>query len=336
MLRRLLCVFRIMLPVWLCWCAGPGVNHAYAQEPVRLVLQWEHQAQFAGYYMAQEQGFYAAAGLEVEIVPGGAHMDALQEVQQGKAEFCTAMLATVLASEPARNNLVLLSQVLNRSNLTLVAWKHGCSGNCLIQQPQDLQGRSISLWEAFSPAYKSFLRRYGVKADIIPQYYTLALFLRHGVDACCAMRYNEYQILQQSGVRDDEISVFDFYALGMDLPEDGLYAGARLWREHPDLCERFARASMQGWEFARLHPEQTLDVVMRRVRAAKLPVNRAHMSWMLKVMLESIFPAAAADWQVGKLAPASYANAVSILGLEQSAPEYPDFVTIGARHAADQ
>lgn len=304
--------------------------------PVRMVLQWEHQAQFAGYYMALEQGFYAAAGLDVEIIPGGAHIDPLEMVREGEAEFCTAMLSSVLAAPREAEPLVLMRQILNRSNLTLVAWKHGHDGKGSIETPQDLNATRISIWEAFSPAYMTFLRRYAVNADIVPQYYSLSLFQRRGVDACCAMRYNEYHLLHQSGIDAAELTLFDFHTLGIDLPEDGIYTRSFFYMDHPQMCDAFARASMQGWRYTRAHPEEALNLVMRYVERARLPLNRAHMEWMLETVLEAVFPDEGQEWEPGVLRRERFKNALNIMGLEAHAPEYHEFVTPGARHALDQ
>lgn len=321
-------------------CADTSTGKMTELVPVRLVLQWEHQAQFGGYYMALEQGYYADAGLDVSIISGGAHVNTLQMVRSGEAEFCTDMLASVLTTQSGPDQesatpLVLLRQVLNRSNLTLVAWKDGRNGDTPIQQPSDLNGAIITMWDGYRSAYLHFFQRYGVNATIIPQYYSQELFLRRGADACCAMRYNEYDALQQSGVRLDQVHVFDFHDLGIGAPEDGIYTRQDFWQQQPQQCEAFARASMQGWEYALKNPQQTLDVVMGHVRQAQLPVNRAHMAWMLDSMLESIFPEGRADWQVGILSETSYRNVLTMLGLETSAPAYVDFVTYGAQHAVD-
>jgi len=195
-----------------------------AAEPVRLVLQWQHQSQFAGYYMALEKGFYRAENLDVTLIPGGAHVDPLRMIRDGQADFCTTMLSSVLGRHD-RNEFVLLQQVLNRSNLTLVAWKKGRHGIDSIAAPSDLDQRRITLWDGFRPPYEAFFRRYGIDPVIIPQYYSFSLFLHRGADACCAMRYNEYHSLIQHGLRDEELTVFDFHELGVDL--------ACLAREHP-------------------------------------------------------------------------------------------------------
>jgi len=319
--------------LWALLCTSGAV--AAELIPLRLVLQWEHQSQFAGYYLALERGYYAAEGLDVEIIAGGPHVDSQQMIISGDAEFATTMLSAALATEEGGRNLVLLRQLINRSNLMLVAWKHGRNGDTLIEKPGDLEGTVITMWEGFRPAYLSFLRYYEVNARILPQYYSLSLFLHRGADASCAMRYNEYQVLQQSGVNRDEITVFDFHRLGIDLPEDGIYTSRSFWLKHSEQAEAFARASMRGWEYAHQHPDEALDLVMDYVKKAMLPVNRAHMKWMLDRVLDSIFPAIQGDWEAGKLSANSYQQSLIILQPDWGVPAYDDFVTPGARHAVD-
>ena len=318
---------------WLLWCS----SSAFATEliTVRLVLQWEHQAQFAGYYLALEQGYYAEEGLDVEILAGGPHVDPLRMVNSGTAEFATTMLSSALATEENGSNLVLLRQLINRSNLMLIAWKDGRHGTTPIRQPADLNGTTITLWEGFRPAYLQFLHRYEVDARILPQYYNLSLFLHRGADASCAMRYNEYHVLHQSGIDAAELTVFDFHQLGINLPEDGIYTRRSFWQEQPETAEAFARASMRGWEHAHRHPDEALDLVMTYVQTAKLPVNRTHMHWMLDTVLDSIFPAKQGEWVTGKLSPDSYQQAVRILQPDWEPLPYRDFITPGARHAID-
>lgn len=322
----------ILLPATLFW-ATP----LQAAQPLRLVLQWEHQAQFAGYYVAQELGYYAEEGLQVEIVPGGPAIDAPTLVENGEADFCSAMLAPVLARQAetavdAERRLVLLLQLINRSTLTLVAWKNGADGHSPIHSIADLDGRRVSLWPAFATAYHQFFARQGVRPQVVPQHYSLSLFLRRGVDACSAMLYNEYHSLLQQGVNREELSLFDFHALGFYLPEDGLYCRRGFYQQQPQRCAAFARASLRGWQTARQQPQLALDLVMRQVEAANLPVNRAHMAWMLQQVLQAIFAPEDQAWPTGRLRPEDYTGAGTLLGLSGRLPSYDDFVTPEARH----
>lgn len=307
-----------------------------AAAPLRMVLQWEHQAQFAGYYMALEKDFYAEEQLDVRLVAGGPDVDPLQMVRSGQAEFCSAMLASALSStRPESDDLVLVQQLVNRSNQALVAWKHGRQGDALIESPGDLDHKPVTLWEGFRAPARILFERYQITPEIIPQYSSFSLFLRRGADACSAMFYNEVHSIKQLNIGDDQLSIFDFQALGIDLPEDGIYARRQFCRDRSGVCAAFGRASIKGWQYARQHEQETLDVVMRYVESDNLATNRAHMAWMLRVMLESIFPASDSGWRLGQLSSKGYSRALSILGLAASAPAYSDFVARGAQLGVD-
>ena len=267
---------------------------------VKMVLQWEHQAQFAGFYMAQEMGFYAGEQLEVELISGGADVDPLKMVLAGEADFASAMLATALV-RPEVGELTLITQLLNRSCMSLVAWKNGRNGDTRIETPTDLTGKIVTIWDGFQTPYLHFFKKYAIEPQLLPQYYTFSLFLNRGSDACSAMFYNEYHTLKQLGISDDELTVFNLYELGIDLPEDGIYCRREFYRQQPEVCASFSQATLRGWHYAKKHPEKTLDVVMRYVRESRLPINRQHMSWMLKTVLESIYPLNTTDWTPGKL-----------------------------------
>lgn len=310
-----------------------------ALTPVSLVLLWQHQAQFAGYYMALEQGFYRREGLDVKIRRGGPDVRPADELAECRADFCVAMLATAMEKRAAGRPLVLLSQIVNRSNFALVAWKHPTSApTTTIRQLSDLNGRAVSIWEAdLRLPYLACFDTQGVQPEILPQYYTLSLFFQHGVDACAVMRYNEYHRLMQHGVRPDDVTIFNLWEHGVVLPEDGLYALERTWRENPERCRAFVRASLDGWRYARQNPERTLDVVMRYVEADNLPTNRPHMRWMLREILRSIFPEKGDPWQFGQLSPGAYTEALHLLqrrSILPSTPAFEDLVIPEARHVA--
>jgi ABC-type nitrate/sulfonate/bicarbonate transport system substrate-binding protein len=81
---------------------------------VALQLNWKHQFQFAGHYMALEKGFYTQAGLGVEIREGGPSIDAAEDIEDRKVDFgvCTS---SVLLAEPSRTKLVVLGVIFQHS-----------------------------------------------------------------------------------------------------------------------------------------------------------------------------------------------------------------------------
>jgi NitT/TauT family transport system substrate-binding protein len=161
-----------------------------------------------------------------------------------------------------------------------------------------------------------------------PQYFSVNLFLRHGVDACSAMWYNEYHTILQCGIDPDELTVFKLWEHGSDFPEDGIYCLEQTAVNDPALCRDIAEASLEGWVYAKDHFEEALDIVMKYIDAGHVPTNRAHMKWMLRVMLDSIFPGAGDKGQFGVLSRERYDNSARLLmeqKLIKSAPAFEKF-----------
>ena len=302
-----------------------------APKPVSIVLHWDHQAQFAGYYLALDQGLYAKEGLDVTIIRGGPNVRPIDYLNEGRAQFCTTMLSTALERHEEGVPLVLLAQIVNRSNFVIVAWKKpdGPDGP-EITKPMDLGGRKVTIWEQdFRMPFQTFFEVQKVDPIILPQYYSLSLFMNHGVDACSAMRYNEYHWLLQHGIKEEDLTIFPLSEYGVPLPEDGIYALESTWAADPETCRAFARASLAGWKYAKAHPNEALDAVMQRVEEAQLPTNRPHMRWMLNEILASTFPEGSGGWIFGELSPNAYRQACGMLkrrGAINNSPEYSIFV----------
>jgi NitT/TauT family transport system substrate-binding protein len=295
-----------------------------AARPLRLMLLWRSQSQFAGYYLAKDKGIYSRRGLEVEILRGGPDRNPLEALQKGEVDISVLWLATALSAADRGVPITHLAQVFGGSNLEIVAWKE--KG---LNRLQDLDGRRVSLWgEPFRPAFTALFKSQGVSPVVVPQHYTVNLFLRRGVDACSVMHYNEYHMLFQAGVDESELARFPLKD-HVEFPEDGLYCLRSTREARPDDCRAFVEATMEGWKYAADHPKEALDSVMVRVDAAKLPTNRTHMQWMLKTVLESVFPSSKEGWTPGVLSRESYAAAVRSLkdlGVIKGAPAYEEFV----------
>jgi NitT/TauT family transport system substrate-binding protein len=268
--------------------SGAGVR---AQESsattLRLLPLWVPQAQFAGYYLAKEKGFYARRGLEVDILRGGPDHEPVRALEDGKADIVVLWLVSALSAMDRGVPLAHLAQVFRTSHLEIIAWRDRG-----VARVDDLHGRRISVWgDPFRPAFAAFFKSRKLEPVIVPQHATVNLFLQHGVDACSVMDYNEYHSIYLAGVDEAELVRFPLKAHGIDFPEDGLYCLRRLREARPEAVKALVEGTAEGWKHAADQPEEALDVVMQRVREANLPTNRTHMRWMLRVVLESIFPA---------------------------------------------
>lgn len=289
--------------------------------PVKLILQWSPQSQFAGYYMALEKGIYQKYGLNVEIIPGGPDRNPKDYLSNGQADFATMFLTDALIQRDKDTPLVNLGQVVTQSNQVLIAWKE--QG---INQVPDLDSRRISIWEGgFRTAFLNLFQAKGISPSVIPQYYSVNLFLNKGVDACSAMYYNEYHMIYQAGIDQEELETFFVKDYGFGFPEDGIYCLEKTFQANPDICRAFTKATLEGWRYAAEHPDETLDIVMKYVQKAYVPTNQPHMKWMLEKILPSIVPVEDSNWRMGHLSRDSYENTAQSMKLHGSIKSYPAY-----------
>ena len=252
---------------------------------VRLALQWYPQTQFAGFYMAKEKGFYAENGLNVEILHGDADSDSIDRVISGQAEFGTTFLSTAMERWSKGAPLVNIAQIVQRSALMLVARKD--SG---IKTISDLEGARIGTWgNTFQLQPESLFLRENLDVTFVRQSPSFELFMRGGLDATLAMWYNEYHRLIAYGLNPDEMTTFFFSDLNLNQPEDGIYCLESTLKNSPDTAAALIRASVQGWEYAFAHPEETVETLLEIMKGQKVRANKAHQTWMLERMHDIIY-----------------------------------------------
>lgn len=297
--------------------AGAELKHA------RFIPQWVPQAQFAGYYVAKANGLYAKYGIDLEIITGGPGRQSADYLTSGRAEFASVWLPAAITMRSEGVPLVNIAQIMQRSALMLVTKKS--SG---ITSPQDMNGRRVGLWDPmFQVQPRAFFNKFGISVEIVPQSYTVNLFLRDGVDVASAMWYNEYHTIINAGIDPDELVSFFFYDYGLNFPEDGLYVLERTYNRDPALCEAFVRASIEGWRLAFEKPGQALDIVMTNLKKANVPATLVHQRWMLARMKNLILPSDH-PYPMGHLAPSDYqrvAEGLRQTRMIQTAPLFTDF-----------
>jgi len=151
--------------------------------------------------------------------------------------------------------------------------------------------------------------------------------LRGGVDVCSAMWYNEYHLILNSGFDADALTTFLMSDHGFNFPEDGIYCLEKTFRRDPQLCHRFVKASIEGWQYAFRHPEEALSIVMKWAQEGNAGTNRVHQKWMLDRMKDIILYPNEKD-SLGVLSGEDYKRVTREYarnGLIQRVPSFSEF-----------
>ena len=287
------------------------------------IPQWSPQAQFAGYYVGYEKGIYKKHGIDLTILQGGPDRSPVDFLEKRKADFSSMWLSTAIQRRSSGLKLIHIAQIMQRSALMLVAKK-----SSHIKTPQDIDGKKVGLWGAdFQIQPKAFFKKYNLHVNVIPQSFSVNLFLRGGVDVASAMWYNEYHTIINSGLNPDELTSFFFHEHGMNFPEDGLYILEEIFKRDPTLVCAFLKGSVEGWLYAFSHPDEALEIVLTYISRAKIPANRIHQRWMLERMRDLISPPGHRG-PIGILQPSDYqriADELKESGLIKKTPDYHSF-----------
>ena len=250
----------------------------YAQDKLVFTPQWSAQAQFAGYYVAQEKGFYKQAGIDVEIVHPSVTQSAMSRIRNNESHATTLQL--VQAMDIIDNGIPLVNILQTSMNNALVI------ASRRNKNPLTQKGAKVGIWNAgFGQIAICMSIKEGLDYQWIPYASNINLFVSGAIDATLAMSYNEYYQLVQAGFIPTKNNVYRFCDHGYNVQEDGVYMSRDYYMKHREQAHRFAAASRKGWEWAAAHPEETLDIVMRYVRKEHIATNRVLQQLMLEDIL---------------------------------------------------
>jgi len=246
--------------------AGFGAQ-AQAADALTLQLKWVTQAQFAGYYVAKEKGFYDEAGLDVTIKAGGPDINPSQVIAGGGADVVLDWMPSALATREKGVPLVNIAQPFQKSGMMLT-----CRKETGITKPEDFKGKTLGVWFAGNEyPFLSWMSTLGLStaggADgvtVLKQGFNVDPLLQKQADCISTMTYNEYWQVIDAGLPAEELVVFPYEDQGVATLEDGIYTLEKNLQDPAmvDKLARFVKASMKGWDWAVANPDEAAMIVL--------------------------------------------------------------------------
>jgi diguanylate cyclase (GGDEF)-like protein len=251
--KKLLPMLSLMLVCWFLLVPSTSI----AQDKVVLQLKWKHAFQFAGYYAAQELGYYKDAGLDVDIRAAYPGIDPVEEVVKGRAQYGVGNTTLLLARQDGKP-VVVLSVIFQHSSAVLIT-----KGNGQITSVNDLVGKRVMI-EPNSSELFIYLQKSGISPEqiqIIDHSYQVNDLIQGDIDALSAYSSYEPYFLNQKGFN---FKKFTPRGAGIDFYGDNLFTTEDEIKSHPERVEAFRTASMRGWAYAMEHIDEIIDLILKK------------------------------------------------------------------------
>lgn len=291
-----------------------------AADKVNLQLKWVTQAQFMGYYVALEKGFYKDQNLDVTVSPGGPDISPPQVIVGGGADVIIDWMPSALASREKGVPLVNISQTFKSSGMMLT-----CRKDSGIAKPTDFKGKTLGVW-FFGNEYPflSWMDKLGLSTTggdngvtVLKQGFNVDPILQKQADCISTMTYNEYWQIIDAGLNAKNLITYKYEDQGVATLEDGLYVLESKLNDPKfvNKMARFLKASIQGWEYAMKNQAEAVEILLEHDdTGAQTESHQIRMAGEIAKLIEG------SAQGIGYLDQADYERTVNILLKGASTP----------------
>ncbi|MAY42246.1 MAG: PAS domain S-box protein [Oceanospirillaceae bacterium] len=253
-----------------------------SKENVTLQLKWKHQFQFAGFYAAQKEGYFAEEGLDVTINPVNMKQSTSESVLKGEAQYGISDSSIVL-SRLKGSPLVILAAIFQHSPLVLITPKSSD-----ILNPLELKGKRVMYQRNIDDAViLGMFTELNITDDNhthVPHTFSDDELLAGNVDAMSAYITDQPYYLQEKGV---PVTIFSPSSYGIDFYGDMIFVTEQYLEENKEQVLAFRRASLKGWNYALKHQEEMVDWIIEQYKPNK---SRDHLLYEARLTARMIQP----------------------------------------------
>lgn len=262
----------LLLGITILTACGPKEIKPPSDE-VTVQLKWVHQAQFAGYYVAREKGYYAEENINVSFLEGGPNTDLVEQVTEGRADFGVDAPEQLLTGVNRGKPIKAIAVIYRRNPMVFIAMAD--SG---IERPADFLGRSVAILGSDAETqYYAMMKRLDLdqsQVELLPYSYDNAAFFNGEADITIGYATGSLIRIRQAGYNVNLIWPSDY---GIHLYADTLFTTDQLIAQNPDLVTRFLRATLRGWREAIENPEEAVTATLKYAREADPQVQTEMM-----------------------------------------------------------
>jgi ABC-type nitrate/sulfonate/bicarbonate transport system substrate-binding protein len=217
---------------------------AGATAALSLQASWSNDAEFAGYYVAIDRGWYAEAGVGLTYLPGGPDVVPEGALAAGKCDVAlTSPDTTVQAIVDQGAKFKIIGSQYQKNPLGVVSLAAKP-----IRTPKDLEGKTLAVPPVNGTSVDAMLALNGVdkaKVKIVPYEYDPTPLIKGEIDASIDFVTNvPYTIKSQSGAEAVSFLLYDF---GFTITNDTVVVAEETLKAKRKELVAFLKASRRGW-----------------------------------------------------------------------------------------
>jgi len=232
-------------------------------EKITVQLSWFHSVEYAGFYAAIEEGYYADENLEVVLVAGDPSVNALTEVGNGNAQFGINTSDSLIIAKSQQQNFLGVATIFRNNPLVIMSLANGS-----VQKPEDLAGKTLGViapdlstgWDVQTLSLLKTLNIDSNSITFVPisDYHGANELTSGNMDAMSGMFATNEPV--QAEMDGNNLSLIYYKDYGVDVYSNVIFTTEELANTNPDLITRFLRATMKGYQFSIENPETIAQV----------------------------------------------------------------------------
>jgi NitT/TauT family transport system substrate-binding protein len=246
--------------------AQPTAGGTQQMREITVAMPYIPNVQFAHFYLADKQGYYAAEGLKIKF-DYNFETDVVQRVAQGTVQFGMAGGSSILLARA--QGLPVITVATNSQQFPTVFFSKASAN---IKTPADLKGKSVGIPGHFGDSYIGLLALlYATKiqeSDLNIQdigFTQVAAVSQDKVQVAAGYGNNEPLQLDQQNIKVNVIKVSDFYPLA----SDGIITSESLIKADANIVRGFVRATLKGMRDAIDNPDAAFKTALEYIPELK-------------------------------------------------------------------